>query len=557
MTTRGRFDNLRMATLWTVLALLVVHLANAVKRNARGRRATRRRLMSDRHRWAREGRSEGGRGGKRGGGTTRELEPRRTVGFYHPASADGGGGERVLYEAIAATQRRRAAVRGSVGGTAANGDEGGDEGDDERGMDDDEDDCMIVVYTASNGRGRRDVDSLARGRELIARAESRFGVKLREPIHALDLKSERFARAETYPRCTVIGQFIGGAVLAFEALWKFTPDVFVDTVGHAAAYPAARYLFGCQTVAYVHYPTVSSDMIARVQSRVRMYNNADRFAASRFLTAVKVLYYRAFAALYGWCGKACACVMVNSSWTKGHIDKLWGVDSTIVYPPCNVEDLSRIPLTRPRLDKAGNAVKKDKSSLRVVSVGQFRPEKAHVVQLAAWKALKKLSPKFPKIENAILVFVGGCRDNADRERLEDLQQSVKDLEIENSVEFHVDVPYEEVRRQLSRASIGLHTMLDEHFGICVVEYMAAGAVPIAHASGGPFLDIIRDEADGITGFTADNVPAFAEALEHVLLMQRPDREDIAQRARRRSKMFTAEKFRDAFVDALAKCEVKC
>jgi glycosyltransferase involved in cell wall biosynthesis len=43
---------------------------------------------------------------------------------------------------------------------------------------------------------------------------------------------------------------------------------------------------------------------------------------------------------------------------------------------------------------------------------------------------------------------------------------------------------------LSRASVGVNTMIDEHFGINVVEFMAAGAIPVAHASAGPFLDIV-------------------------------------------------------------------
>lgn len=36
----------------------------------------------------------------------------------------------------------------------------------------------------------------------------------------------------------------------------------------------------------------------------------------------------------------------------------------------------------------------------------------------------------------------------------------------------------------------LHTMIDEHFGIAIVELMAAGLITIAHNSGGPGLDII-------------------------------------------------------------------
>ena len=31
---------------------------------------------------------------------------------------------------------------------------------------------------------------------------------------------------------------------------------------------------------------------------------------------------------------------------------------------------------------------------------------------------------------------------------------------------------------LGGAVVGIHSMIDEHFGISVVEYMAAGAIPI-------------------------------------------------------------------------------
>lgn len=76
--------------------------------------------------------------------------------------------------------------------------------------------------------------------------------------------------------------------------------------------------------------------------------------------------------------------------------------------------------------------------------------------------------------------------------------------------FIVNASYPLVLDWLSKASIGLSTMVDEHFGINVVEFMvsgaffslclgtvlivflsqAAGVIPIAHASGGPLKDII-------------------------------------------------------------------
>jgi alpha-1,2-mannosyltransferase len=50
--------------------------------------------------------------------------------------------------------------------------------------------------------------------------------------------------------------------------------------------------------------------------------------------------------------------MVNSTWTKGHIDQLWGINSKIVYPPCDTSSLTKIPLEgRQRI---------------IVSIAQFR-----------------------------------------------------------------------------------------------------------------------------------------------------------------------------------------
>ncbi|XP_057249668.1 uncharacterized protein LOC109136426 [Beta vulgaris subsp. vulgaris] len=43
-------------------------------------------------------------------------------------------------------------------------------------------------------------------------------------------------------------------------------------------------------------------------------------------------------------------------------------------------------------------------------------------------------------------------------------------------------------------------MTDEHFGISVVEFMAAGAIPIAHNSTGPKMDIVLEEEGQQTGF---------------------------------------------------------
>jgi alpha-1,2-mannosyltransferase len=52
-------------------------------------------------------------------------------------------------------------------------------------------------------------------------------------------------------------------------------------------------------------------------------------------------------------------------------------------------------------------------------------------------------------------------------------------------------------------------MWNEHFGIGIVEFMAAGVIPVAHNSGGPKSDIIIPER---TGFLASTAEEYADAL---------------------------------------------
>lgn len=65
-----------------------------------------------------------------------------------------------------------------------------------------------------------------------------------------------------------------------------------------------------------------------------------------------------FAYLYSLAGSFSDIVMVNSTWTKGHIDQLWGVNSKIVYPPCDTASLTKLPL--------------EDRQRTIVSVAQFR-----------------------------------------------------------------------------------------------------------------------------------------------------------------------------------------
>ncbi len=68
------------------------------------------------------------------------------------------------------------------------------------------------------------------------------------------------------------------------------------------------------------------------------------------------------------------------------------------------------------------------------------------------------------------------------------------LGVADSVDFCVSASAAEVRELLGGAVGGLHSMVDEHFGISIVEYMAAGKLLPA----GPCASIFQVELQGVS-----------------------------------------------------------
>lgn len=96
-------------------------------------------------------------------------------------------------------------------------------------------------------------------------------------------------------------------------------------------------------------------------------------------------------------------------------------------------------------------------------------------------------------------MLGSTRNIDDEILVSKLRREVMDLGLDGKVEIIVNVPFSQLETWLARATIGLHTMWNEHFGISIVEMMAAGLIVIAHNSGGPMMDIVVPYESGRTG----------------------------------------------------------
>jgi alpha-1,2-mannosyltransferase len=364
----------------------------------------------------------------------------------------------------------------------------------------------------------------------------------------------------------------GTMKLAWQALHQSSekeiammPHVFVDTTGCAFTFIVATVLYGCQVMAYVHYPTISTDMLQLVWQRRRSaYNHADYIAKSSVTTYIKLVYYSLFAVLYGMVGSLASVVMVNSTWTKNHIASLWRGAAWrqcihIVYPPCNVESFQN--------EKDNHNIPFEEREAAIVSIGQFRPEKDHVLQI---QAMAMLLQEHPNLKHAKLVLIGSCRGADDEARLEYLRQLAASPEYQlnktsspshdDRVAFVVNQKYTVIQDWLQRrASVGIHTMWNEHFGIGIVEMMAAGLLVVAHHSGGPQTDIVvplmrnddnnnsnEKKKETRTGFLATTCEEYAQALHNALTMDQVQSQQIRTNARMSSQRFSDHVFAESF-----------
>lgn len=227
-------------------------------------------------------------------------------------------------------------------------------------------------------------------------------------------------------------------------------------MGYSFTYPLFRLLGGCTIACYVHYPTISTDMLGQVAKRTAAFNNNSFISRNPILSQAKLIYYKLFAYMYGVSGRYADAIMVNSSWTEDHINEIWNVRlrTQKVYPPCDVKEFLEIP------------VECDPNCLRITAVAQFRPEKDHPLMIRSFYKLMDILTDEEK-SRVKLVLVGSCRNEEDHQRVEDYKRLSKHFNIESHTEFYVNVEFEELKHLLGESTIGLHTMWNEHFGISI------------------------------------------------------------------------------------------
>lgn len=232
------------------------------------------------------------------------------------------------------------------------------------------------------------------------------------------------------------------------------------------------------------------------------------------------LYFKNWLKMYSWVARenpfeSADIVMTNSHYIAKIIKAIWGGDAIVLYPPVKIDDFD--PHMNIGFDERDNAI---------VMIGRISPEK-RIEDVIDAIALTETKP--------MLRVIGGLVPSAVPYKNKLLRRASKK---KVKVCFHVNAPRRDLIKIAALSKIFVHATRGEHFGISVVEGMAAGCPVIVHASGGPYVDITDY---GRYGLVYKDLEDLAGKID-LLISDRKEWEYYHRASIERSRMFRAGEF---------------
>jgi len=272
-------------------------------------------------------------------------------------------------------------------------------------------------------------------------------------------------------------------------------DTLIDTYSNC--------LFPWTDICYIHFPFLNR----------YFFNPRFPYLKSRYLLPVGGLPYAFFEKNISKSeGKL---VLANSYFTANAIKEFSKANVKVLYPP--------IPSTF--FHKNPTSVTKYPRKNLVVTVSRF----------GAGKGLEKI-PYIAKLadKNINFTIIGLAHD---KNILRLVFKTIKKLDVTKRVKVLTNVPKQEMKNILNSAKLYLHTTIDEHFGISIVEAMATGCIPIVHNSGGAKEYVPTD-------YRYENIHDAAQKIEKTIHEWSPSK---AQQMIKIAERFNEENFSKEFM----------
>jgi len=194
-------------------------------------------------------------------------------------------------------------------------------------------------------------------------------------------------------------------------------------------------------------------------------------------------------------------IVCNSGFTKKIIDKEFGINSIVIYPPIDTK------VIRPK--------RKENIILYVGRFSNILQNKGQEILISAFKKL--ISNNNSSINNWRLILAGGVEIGATQ-----LLTKLADISSGYPIEIIQSPDFEKLKDLYGKAKIfwsasGFGTDEQkypekmEHFGMTVVEAMSAGAVPLV-VNGGGHKEIVIDDKNGYLWNTPSDLVNKTELL---------------------------------------------
>ena len=465
------------------------------------------------------------------------FKDKKTISFVHPFCADCGGGEKVLWRMITSL------ISFHESPLPINRPQ----------------ELQQLKINIISGKK----DNI---QELFQKLKQRFGIDLNEnnlnlennfnnqiniqsrnkklviEVELISMKSGYMLRPQKY--LTMFLQILGQIYFAFEIITKVFSDVYCDTTGLPFTYFILKIFGHAKVTAYTHYPFISYEMINQVQHNQPGVHSRGRMNKFPIYKKFKIYYYKLILKLYELMGNKClSFAYVNSTWTYNHMKDLWrdllkNKKLVILYPPCSISLYKE-------------AAKNDQRQNIIVSFAQFRPEKRQDLQIRILSKLRENLNKYPGLQDLELHIIGGVRNSEDQNILDNLKEYSKELGVQDYVKFVPNGTIEEILEEFSRAKIGIHTMIAEHFGITLIEMMAAGLIVVTHNSAGAKDDILVNDREGNKpGFLVDTENDYINQIEEILVRYDQMKSQYIISSRKKAEEFSDEAFKEKYISQL-------
>lgn len=160
-------------------------------------------------------------------------------------------------------------------------------------------------------------------------------------------------------------------------------------------------------------------------------------------------------------------VVANSDYTRRTIARLFNINPKILYPPVDVETFRKAALksTSQREDI-------------ILVISRIAPDKEieNAIELARIIRDRDVARRG--------MVIAGNLHRYDEQYYQQLKKMISDYNLSNHVSLQTNVSFSKLTHLMQLAKVFFHPRIDEHFGISIVEAMAAGIVPIVSDVGG-------------------------------------------------------------------------